>query len=146
MFYQKLHRPGKKNPLKNVDFIVLLLLIIPITAGFLVSVSQENSKEWELKAADIFKNNCTRSGCHGGPSPTMGLNLEPENFVRYTVNKPSSQMPAIKLVDPQNPDQSYLFNKIKGSENIKRQRMPLFSKPLTEEEIQVIKNWILNLK
>jgi hypothetical protein len=99
----------------------------------------------QKEVATIFKRNCSVSDCHGGTYPRMNLNLEEDKFLKAILNIPSQEIPSLRLVDEENPEQSYLLMKIKGDKAIVGQRMPLDSPPLRENEIKTIEDWISSL-
>ena len=56
----------------------------------------------------------------------------------------SSELPSVLRVDPGNPDNSYLVQKIEGAPNIVAAQMPLNQPPLSTNQIDAIRQWILN--
>jgi hypothetical protein len=58
------------------------------------------------------------------------------------VNAPSTEVPSLLRVDPGNPDNSYLIQKLEGTAAVGA-RMPLGGSPLPQETIAVIRQWIL---
>lgn len=92
---------------------------------------------------DIFGAICTE--CHTGANAPQGLQLssEQESFDNL-VNQPSSQQPDILRVDPGNPDDSYLVMKIEGHPDITGSRMPQGMPALSEDQINLIRDWITN--
>ena len=73
----------------------------------------------------IFTQNCAFAGCHAGATPARGLNLEAGQAFDNLVGIPSGGMPAMNLVQPGDPDNSYLFKKHRGDADIVGGRMPL---------------------
>ncbi len=100
----------------------------------------------ETGVVKILTENCSTSGCHTGAYPPQGLNLDETQFPASVIDVPSQEIPNLKLVDPQNPDQSYLLMKIKGSEGIKGRQMPAYAQPLKPEEISAFEKWVQNLE
>lgn len=99
----------------------------------------------EKDVAKIFQINCTTVGCHAGEYPAMGLNLEPDAFKRSMIEVNSQAQKEVKLIDINNPQNSYLVQKIRGDATISGKRMPLNAQPLSEDAIQTIQDWIQNL-
>ncbi len=95
------------------------------------------------KAKEIFNRYCI--SCHGGSVPAQELNLESENLISSTVNVNSMEKTDLKIIDPANPQNSYLLMKIKNDKNITGKPMPLKKEPLREEEIDTIAEWISGL-
>jgi hypothetical protein len=93
----------------------------------------------------IFEYDCATSGCHRGRRPKKKLNLEADQMVKAMVNVPSIGIDSLKLVDLENPEKSYLLMKIKGSEGIVDDRMPIEAPPLPDAQIQTIEDWIMRL-
>ncbi len=98
------------------------------------------------RVAMIFEKNCISAGCHSGSYPQQGLKLTPESFYGTTVNVQSAENPALKRVNPGNPDSSYLVMKIMGDPGITGLRMPFGREPLKPDEIAAIVEWIKDLK
>jgi len=93
---------------------------------------------------NILSTNCALSGCHAGPNPQQGMNLSAGETHDNVVNVPSNERPELDRVEPGNPDRSYLIHKIEGRSSIVGQRMPLGREPLSQEEINVLREWIAN--
>lgn len=85
---------------------------------------------------DIFTPRC--SGCH---PPTQGLDLSPGQTYGSTVNVPSSEVPSLMRVKPGDPDNSYLYRKIRGV-GISGARMPQGGPYLSQSDIDKVKGWI----
>src|SRR3990172_4802299 len=79
--------------------------------------------------------------CHGGPAPAQGMNLEADSS-REVVNKPSSEIPELRIVKPGDPDSSYMIWKLEGRPGISGERMPWGMAPLPDSQIQWFRDWI----
>ena len=93
-----------------------------------------------------WKKNCSLSGCHQGQFSPLGLNLGKDQFQDSLINVPSQEVPHLKLVNTQNPEQSYLLMKIRGSKGIVGKQMPINSPPLEPEEILAIESWVRSVE
>jgi len=91
---------------------------------------------------EIFTPACALSGCHASPAPTQDLDLSPGQAWADLVNVPSRQSGLLR-VQPGSAEQSYLVRKVRGDVGITGSRMPRGAAPLTEEQIQLIEDWIL---
>ncbi|MEZ4699596.1 MAG: hypothetical protein R2834_04645 [Rhodothermales bacterium] len=89
----------------------------------------------------IFTTSCALSGCHAGASPQQGMNLSAGQAYANIVNVPSNENPQMNRITPNDPDNSYLFLKISGT-NISGSRMPLGGSPLSDDKIAMVREWI----
>jgi hypothetical protein len=92
----------------------------------------------------ILSANCALSGCHGGSSPQLGMNLGPGQTFSNTVNVASVES-SLDRIEPGQPDQSYLVHKIQGTQSQvggTGGRMPLGGTPLSQADIDKIRAWI----
>jgi hypothetical protein len=90
---------------------------------------------------NVFTPVCT--GCHAGSSAPLGLRLDEGFSYSMLVNTPSVEVPALQRVEPGDPDQSYLIQKLEGHAAVGAQ-MPLGQSPLPQATIDVIREWIAN--
>lgn len=92
--------------------------------------------------ARVFTPSCAVSGCHVGSAPREGLNLSNGRSFSELVSVASIQKTDLLLVDPGNPDDSYLIHKLEGRPNITDTRMPRGRSALPQATINVIRQWI----
>jgi hypothetical protein len=90
--------------------------------------------------ADVLTPICTT--CHSGAAAPLGLRLDEGVSYALLVNAPSTEVPSLLRVDPGNPDNSYLIQKLEGTAAVGA-RMPLGGSPLPPETIAVVRQWIL---
>jgi len=92
--------------------------------------------------ADIFTPIC--STCHTGVGASLpGVqDLTAGHTYASIVDVTSIENPALKRVDPSDPDNSYLVLKIQGSPGITGVRMPAVGGPLTQAQIDEVRAWI----
>ena len=91
------------------------------------------------------------NSCHTGSNPKEKLALDtPEDFLSM-VNLPSLQRAELNLIEPFEPGNSYLINKLRGlgmseksSTGNRAKQMPSLAPALCEEVILVIEEWIRN--
>jgi hypothetical protein len=104
--------------------------IMPLTAEF--ASIQEN----------VFTPTCAVPGCHIGAAAPQGLRLDEANSFALLAGIASAEVPALLRVNPNNPDQSYLIQKLEGNAAVGG-RMPLSGPPfLPQTTIDVIRQWI----
>lgn len=83
-------------------------------------------------------------GCHTnvGRTPAAGLNLAADAHAAI-VGVQSRQRPDLQIVEPGNPEGSYLVHKLEGRPGIVGLQMPRTGPPnLTAGQLQVVKRWI----
>ncbi len=88
--------------------------------------------------AGLFTPTCT--SCHGGATPQAGLNLEAASSYASLVGINSSQDPALQLVNPGNPDISYLVNKLEATAAVGTVMPP--SGGIAQVDIDMVRQWI----
>lgn len=91
--------------------------------------------------AEIFTPSCATAGCHSGNGPPDGLLLTAGNAWSNIVNVDAVQI-NLKRIEPGDPSNSYLVRKVEGR-NIAANRMPLGAPPLSQAEIDLIREWVL---
>ena len=92
------------------------------------------------QVGEVFTVGCAISGCHRGGRPAADLSLEGD-FAARIVGVASAQRPDRKLVEPGNPDDSYLLLKVRGDDEIVLQQMPPGA-ALSAEQVEIIRAWI----
>ena len=102
-----------------------------------------NGVTWESRVKLILEFNC--GGCHNEDDPQGGITLLGDG-VYARLLEPSVQMSDMNLIEPGDPDSSYLYLKLIGDERIEGRQMPY--NPLTGEgslsqaELADIETWI----
>jgi hypothetical protein len=92
----------------------------------------------------IFTDNCAFSGCHAGSNPAQGMNLSDGQAYANIVNVQSNEASLLR-VKPSEPDSSYLVHKIQGTQGSvggSGGQMPLGGMALSQEQINLIREWI----
>jgi hypothetical protein len=88
----------------------------------------------------IFSNTCSAVTCHGAARQAE-LTLLRDEVYSNLVNAASKEVPAKKRVFPFNAEDSYVVIKLEGRQTAGA-RMPASGGPLSDTDIQNIKNWI----
>jgi hypothetical protein len=91
----------------------------------------------------IYDISCAVAGCHLGAAPAFGLNLAAGVSYDATVEVKSLERPKLLLVEPGNPDDSYLVQKIEGAQGIAGGMMPANMPPLSLDEMTAIRQWVV---
>ncbi len=95
---------------------------------------------------DVFAGSCGGSSCHvDEANPAAGLDLSRDVARASLLDAPSTQAPAMALVAPGMPEESYLLCKVDPAcmERIGAQ-MPSGGELLAQEDIDLIRTWILD--
>jgi hypothetical protein len=90
---------------------------------------------------NIFTPIC--SVCHAGASAPEGLRLDAANSYSLLVGVPSTEVPSLMRVQPGNPDNSYIIQKLEGHAAVGA-RMPLGGPYLSTDTVAFIRQWITN--
>lgn len=128
--------------MKNTAWLLCVVVALAGLGTALAQAKAQTGKDIPANVIEIFKKNCV--GCHTGQRPPKGLSLI-SSKVADAINAPSTEKPALKLIDTANPEASYLLKKILGASDITGSRMPR-GKHMAEADIETLKAWILGLK
>ncbi|HMV65659.1 MAG TPA: hypothetical protein PKA64_02320 [Myxococcota bacterium] len=92
----------------------------------------------------ILQVNCAISGCHAGPELSTGLDLTTGQAYHHIVDVPSFQLATMDLIEPGNPDASYLVRKVEGSAEAAGGSGDLMPPGfgLPQGDIDVIRQWV----
>jgi len=91
--------------------------------------------------SSVFTPTCATAGCHVGAGAPQGLRLDDANSYGLLVSVASSEDPVVLRVNPGNPGNSYLIQKLEGTASV-GERMPLGGQALEQAAIDVIRQWI----
>jgi mono/diheme cytochrome c family protein len=140
--------------IKVLAGIVVFLVTVVILVGSLACSSSKTTPRpttpttsasgvsFTKDVQTIFNSNCVI--CHQGTSAPAGMSLEPASAYANLVNA-KSQESALQRVLPGQPDKSYLVAKLQGTQvqaGGSGAQMPYGSSPLTQSQIDLIKQWI----
>jgi hypothetical protein len=134
----EMHMLGNAAPLQSQD------------AGTDGGSSQTETGFFATQVAPILNNYCGGSVCHGADSPTLGLALagtSPSTVRTELVGQRASEV-ALSLVEPGNPDQSWLYRKLTGNFDgidcsaTRCTQMPLAGARPSDDQIALIRTWI----
>lgn len=91
--------------------------------------------------AEVFTPSCAFVGCHDPIGQSAGLVLTAGRAYENVVMRPSTQMPQLSRIAPNDPAGSYLYRKITGA-GITGARMPLSRPPLSDAQLLLVRDWI----
>ncbi len=111
----------------------------------LLTLTGTGTATWATSVRPILQANC--GGCHGGANPLAGLDLAKADSYSELM-KQSLQQPNLKLVEPNDPQSSYLWLKLQNAASITGGGMPQDPqtgyRPLDSSELSAIETWINN--
>ncbi len=110
----------------RLQVFTLLVLLLP---GTVLAVDINDVQ------TQVFSSSCALSGCHNGTStPNLSNGLSYNNIVGV-----ASTQSSLNLIEPFQPDSSYLVRKIEGSGT--GSQMPIGS-ALSASQIQLVRDWV----
>jgi len=106
--------------------------------------AQEDSPLFQ-QVGRLLQQSCAMPACHGGAKPAAALRLEASHLYRDTVNVRAKTDSSFLRVTPGSPELSLLYLKLLPADegHYRGPRMPLSMEPLHEEQIALVRSWIL---
>ena len=129
--------------MKTLTLLVVLVVVgtscSPLTTrtDMVFDPPPEGPGTFDLVQKTVFNGSCALSGCHRN---NVAPDLSAGRAYADIVNVKSSR--GMALVEPGDPDNSYLYLKIVADAEISGRRMPPGGPYLTAEEIEVVRTWI----
>jgi hypothetical protein len=123
----------------------------PPTPACVPSVDPASAPRYASNIQPMYDRSCAVAGCHSSVAPAQALDLSAGRSFAATVNRRSTELRGLSIVEPGNPDTSYLVQKIRGDAGISGVMMPQGcpgnplqgAQCLTPDEIDAIQTWIL---
>lgn len=145
-FGQPRDRTAQHDPDVNRDGVVNVLDLVRVSNSFGQTAPDENSAYHDIQEY-IFDKSCANSACHAAPANSANLNLtydySYEDLVGREPDNPVAAAAGMKLVDPGNPENSFLLTKLIGpTEPAQGSRMPLSAGILHNGKIEAVRTWI----
>jgi hypothetical protein len=107
----------------------------------------EITTSYDRDIQPIWTASCTASNCHDSMMPQSGMDLTTGVSYAQIVSHASEDVPSMDRVKPLDPDRSYLWHKLNGTQlsvGGKGTQMPAApSRPLAEDKLELIRTWIL---
>ena len=100
---------------------------------------------WENVRDTVLVPSCGFSSCHAPPG-SAGFGVDDATAAEDFIDAPAFQDPTIPLVDPGNPDGSYLLMKLEGTGDIDGDPMPPPEGGMDAARIQLVRDWISGLE
>ena len=145
-FGQPRDRNAAQDPDVNRDGIVNVLDLVRVSSSFGQTAPGENAAYHDIQEY-IFDKSCANSVCHAAPANAGSLSLtyglSYEDLVGRVPQNPAAAAAGMKLVDPGNPDNSFLLTKLIGPTAPEQgARMPFGGGVLHNGKIEAIRTWI----
>jgi hypothetical protein len=98
---------------------------------------------YETDVAPLLAQHCTNAGCHAGNRPKEGLDLtESASFAHLVETEAAQCNDGRLLVEPGQPDRSYLLQKMLGVDMCSGSQMPKAGVTLPASDFEAITAWI----
>ena len=142
---QPSHRSAVQNPDVNRDGVINVLDLVRVSNSFGKTEVNDNSTYHEIQDY-IFDKSCASSACHAAPANAGNLNLtyglSYRDLVGRVPQNPAAAATGMKLIDPGNPENSFLLTKLIAPTPEQGVRMPFNAGTLHTGKIEAIRTWI----
>ena len=143
---QPVDRTAEQNPDVNRDGSIDVLDLVRVSNSLGQTVPDENSAYHDIQEY-VFDKSCANSACHAAPANSADLSLEYglsyDDLVGIVPRNAAAADAGMKLVDPGNPDNSFLLTKLIGPESPNQgSRMPFGGGMIHTGKIEAIRTWI----
>ena len=143
---QPVDRTAEQNPDVNRDGTINVLDLVRVSSSLGQTAPDENSTYHDIQEY-VFDKSCASSSCHAAPANSRGLSLEYglsyDALIGVVPQNPAAAAAGMKLVDPNNPENSFLLTKLIGPEsNDQGSRMPFGGGMIHDAKIDAIRTWI----
>ena len=144
-FGQSANRNAVQNPDVNRDGIINVLDLVRVSNSFGQTEVNDNSTYHDIQDY-IFDKSCANSACHAAPANAGNLNLtyglSYHDMVGRVPQNPAAAAAGMKLIDPGNPENSFLLTKLIDPTPEQGVRMPFNAGALHSGKIDAIRLWI----
>ena len=145
-FGQTVDRNAEINPDVNRDGVINILDLVRVGNSLGETGEVDNSTYHDIQDY-VFDKSCANSVCHAAPANSANLNLtyglSYQNLVGLTPQNPAAAAAGMKLVDPGNPDNSFLLTKLMGPAKPEfGAKMPFNAGSIHQAKIDAIRKWI----
>jgi hypothetical protein len=90
----------------------------------------------------VFGASCEGKACHNSVDHEYGLDLQSSGLVSRLLNQRSLELPAIRMIDPVAPDNSYILLKVKLAQPPAGVQMPQMGSKLSSSQVQCLQQWV----
>lgn len=107
---------------------------------------QKASGSFDQIQEQVFSRSCLSGPCHNATFRAGDMNLSPgasyDSLVGRLADNPAAHAEGLERVTPFAPDESFLVIKLTGPMSDQGDRMPLGESPLSDGDIELIRQWI----
>lgn len=140
----------------RTESLLVAAVIATATAACAAGGGSREEATFEAVMESVVTPRCTfASSCHASPALAAALDLSAPRACDMLINKPSCLFPDRMRVVPGHPEDSFFFHKLTGeglhdmptgtecaSESTTNLIMPYGAKPLDEDELALVRDWI----
>jgi hypothetical protein len=90
----------------------------------------------------VFAASCEGTPCHNSKDRAYALDLQSAGVASRLVNVPSIEEPILKLIDPDNPMNSFLLLKVELAQPPAGSQMPEVGAKLNSTQIDCLQKWV----
>lgn len=137
-----------RNLSATLAAVFALGLAVPLAAPVFAACDVAEAKStvsFSKTIEPLLDVTCAVAKCHVPINPMEELILQKDLAYHFLVNIKSLEATNLRIVDPGNPEGSYLLHKLRGT-HIEAggmgERMPFDLPPLTDDQIGMIATWI----
>lgn len=128
--------------MRRLSLALLCLAAVGCGGSHLPELAPDSPASYREHVEPVVLERCL--SCHTAEEPKAELVLEPGHGYEELVGRASVQVPSMQLVEPGDPDASYLWRKLEGTASV-GEGMPrtLFGyRPLPDPELERFRRWI----
>jgi hypothetical protein len=93
--------------------------------------------------AQVFAAQCGESSCHDAQNPAGDLDLVSPNLERRLVAVRATQCTSRLRIDPDDPESSFLLEKLEDDAPECGDRMPVLAEPLPRDVLACVRAWVI---